>query len=181
MIIRPVNPNDQDQLFECFQEAQVKADDIVHKPISGFYEYNLDYEALKQRAQTPFSLILENSKGKIISYMLAYPLKDLDKIKDFDPVHEAIKNLDEKAVYLDQVYLKKGFPIYFAMRLFDKWDHLNQNEKISMIIGAVPFAPWRNHTSERMVAYRGLRRFGFAEDEKVRLALFEKPYYNLKQ
>jgi hypothetical protein len=179
MRVRLIRQTDIDQIFECFKAAQVRESDIKREtPASGFYEYNLSYNDISERAQTPFSLVLENSRGEILSYMIGYPVSYIrENISSPDPVHEKIRTLEDDVVYADQVYLRKGLPLQIAMRLFDKWDFITQGEKTPLVIGAVPVFPWRNAASERMMIYRGFSRKGFVEEEKTRLALFEKPYY----
>ncbi len=131
---------------------------------------------MQERSQSPLSIALKDNNGIILSYILGYSVNHISNLTHQDIIHQNIASLDTSTVYLDQLYLKKGSPLFLAMRLFDKWDYIAQGEETTQVYGATPHTPWRNINSERIAINRGFSRTGFVEQEKTKLALMNKPY-----
>jgi len=183
MILRAPKPADVEQIYEYFMSAQVSEKDLNRgSPKRGFYEYHLSYDDIATRVRTPFSLVMEESKGKLVGYVLAYDLSHLPKLNStahHDPVHDNLRVFDKNVVYIDQFFLHPDYPLTLAGRLTDAWEHTIRGEKVPGVICAIPEEPWVNKSSTRLVLARGFSRKGAVKTEKVNLRLFAKPYLPL--
>jgi len=182
MHIHLVRPRDQAQLYEAFLAASITAEDVQahHIPRSGFFEYPLSERDLEARAQTPFSVVAEDSRSRLLGYIIGYPIaharQQLAQGVYHDPVHDTFEGLDDHTLYLDQLYLARAQPVTVAARMFDTWEHLLRGEKVPNVVTAIPQLPWKNESCTRFVLYRGFSRHGFAASSAVTLGLFGKPY-----
>ena len=181
MKIRTLKPNEAERIFELFKSASVTRNDLSREqvPNSGFYEYPLTAEDISLRLKEPgFSIALADN-DEILAYVIAYQLETAGKNGLRDPVLTFLQDRSPDSVYIDQLFLRRGLPLYFAGRLIDSWDHIVQGEKIPSVACAIPQKPWKNEGSNRMAAWRGYRREGFVDEGDVTLGVFTKPYYEV--
>lgn len=179
MIIKHTKQSDSEQIFELFKQNAVYQSDLGEKvPKRGFFEYHLGYDDIEARVNMSFSIKWVD-KTRIIGYILAYSLKDLDKIGHQDPVHNHLLNLDKDVVYIDQLCINPNYPITLGARLGDSFEYMLRMEKVPGVVTAVPESPWKNHSSTRLVLMKGFSRKGLVKTQNVSLRLFVKPYLKL--
>jgi len=177
MRVRSARPHDAEQIYSLFRSVSIGEKDLVRRPKRGFYDYPLGFSDIAERADSPFSVVLEN-KGQIVAYILAYDLKHLPRGYD-DPVHAAFRGVDESVVYADQLYVHPRYPIGIAGRLTDSWDALVRAEKVPGVVTAVPVQPWKNQSSFRFLLARGYSPQGGVHSGNIVLRVFAKPFWPL--
>lgn len=187
MIIRHAQPGDNAQIYEIFRGNAVPQHNFKSgipergMPAGGFYKYHLGYDDIAARVDSAFSLVLED-KGRISGYALAYDLNHALEIGQkgyHDPVHENLRMLNGKVVYLDQIYLDPKHPITLAARFADTLEYIARMEKIPGAVTAIPVSPWNNANSTRFALLRGFSRAGAVSTKECTLGLFIKPYLPL--
>ncbi len=187
MRIRLARPSDNDELCALFRGASFTREDLVSKkaPDSGFYEYPLTHSDIAMRTgNPPFSLVMEDRRN-IIVYLLGYDKQFASErvalSEHTDPVIERFSRLPNAAVYLDQLFLQRGLPIFHASLLMDTWDHIVQGEKIEFVVASLPQGDWTNRSSLRFALDRGFSRKDKVNSLGVQLGVFSKPYLNLDE
>jgi len=153
---------DLDQVFELFRGTSVSVNDVEKsnpKPKRGFYEYPMSINDLRRKmSDTTFSLLLED-RGRIVSYLLAYPAGQIQSSGMLTPGHkdlvlEKLQAIDPRIVYADQLYVKPGLPTYVAGRVSDMFDYVAAGEQTPGIVTAIPQMPWMNQSSTRFALCR---------------------------
>ncbi len=76
--VRNIDPRwDGERIISLFRNSQVEKGTRAK---TGFYEYPLSEEDLLRRikAAPELSLVLENNKGELLAYFLAYQTRDIE-------------------------------------------------------------------------------------------------------
>ncbi len=177
MIIRASRSRDSDQIFELFRKSSISRNGS-RRTKRGFFEYPLRYEDIADRVNMPFSIVWENSRGRIVGYVLAYQIKDVPALIDGyrDPVHETLARFDPDVVYVDQLCINPHYPVTLASRLEDTFEYRTRMERVPGVVGAIPESPWKNQSSTRLALARGFSRAGTVRTGECTLRLFAKPY-----
>lgn len=172
MIITSPTSSHIEQIYELFMNAQVSRQNPT--PKNGFFEYDLSFDDVLERASSQFSLVLCNNQGKVMGYILAQDLDAIRRMRTSDPVYTRINFFDGRVVYVDQLFCNN---LTLTGRLTDAWEHMIRGEKAPGIITAIPEKPWQNQSSTRLAIERGFSRTGIlVSTDKVDLRLFAKPY-----
>ncbi len=174
---------DAEEVFELFRSAQIGRKDLeTGEPSRGFFEYPLSFQDIEDRLRDPrFSFALRDNNGRILSYLLAYPLSSVrghDALgQNEDPVIKIARQQSPDFIYADQLFLSPQLPAFIAGRLFDMGDYVVQGERIPGALTAIPQSPWINRASTRFALARGFSRDGTVKSGEVELGLFSKPYW----
>ena len=175
MRIRNLTSADSERVYDAFRSVSVDRNQ-QSIPKSGFFEYPLSLDDIRSRLQdNRFSLVLEEG-GNILSYMIAYQMREARSISHTDPVLSALEG-EGDLVYGDQLFLSPGTPIFYAGRLADFWTTLVANSNSPGVVCAIPQKPWKNLASTRMALARGFSRQGRVLDGDIELGLFSKPIW----
>ncbi len=183
MKVTNVRFRDAEEVFELFKSAQIGRENLgTGEPSKGFFEYHLSFQDIEDRLRDPrFSFSLRDNNGRILAYLLAYPLSSVNGSnalgQHVDPVIKIARQQNPDFVYVDQVFIAPQLPAFVAGRLFDMGDYTVQRERIPGAITAIPQSPWVNQASTRFAIARGFSREGTVKSGEVELSLFSKPYW----
>lgn len=181
--IRNVNPGwDSERIVELFRKAQVEAGTRAK---SGFYEYSLSEEDMTKRIKAcpELSLVLENSRGEFLAYLLAYPTCRIEtsglNVSRRDEVLKRLSGANSGNIYVDQLCLAQNIPIFVGARVVDVWTKLVHDEKLNGSVCAIPAKPWTNVASRRLALARGYSRVGQVQEIGITLDIFAKPHWQI--
>lgn len=187
--IRNVRPQwDAERIIDLFRKSQVPRG--YYNAKRGFFDYSLPDQIMLDRiaACPELSLVLENNRGELLAYLLAYTAKDIavhGLNQEYpDPVLQKLRGANPKVVYVDQLCASPQVPAFVAGRLVDVWTSILygerfEGERLTGSVCAIPSKPWDNVASRRLAITRGYSRVGQVTDRKVSLDIFAKP--NLKK
>jgi hypothetical protein len=176
LIIREVKEKDVKSIFSLFSNSSVR--DLNQK--SGFYDYPLTPDDIRERSLTGGSLLLEDC-GELIAYGIGYRVSDFDKLSHLDEVHKRLNRALGDVFYVDQFCLKSGKPVSLAGQFTHVWYNFAKNNSSSGAISAVPVKPWKNIAALRYNQIHGLVNYCSVEDKGVTLDLFARPFISVGQ
>jgi len=192
MKIRNLTIEDTEKIYQLFKASSISREEALAKnPSSGFYEYPLSPDDIAARLQDPaFSLCLER-QGKILAYIIAYPINFLKTAllprNPEDSVFNRLQEAAPSAIYLDQSWMNPGLPAFMFGRIMDTFEDMVKAESSPGVLVTIPQFPWTNRSSTRLALHRGLRRSDTIRIERLEgeertetgLGLFSKVYYKL--
>ena len=180
MITRNLSVSDAEKIFDAFKSVSVSRGQ-ENAPDYGFYDYPLTQEDFKLRLHdSRLSIALEDGKDRrLAAYILAYPF---NQVGDMDVEHDVVlANVcaSASAIYLDQLFIRPGLPLFIVGRLFDVWTQLAQGYTSEGIVAAAPQKPWKNIASTRFALSHGFSRKGNVKSGNLELGVFAKPFWQL--
>lgn len=178
MITRNLTAEDAEKVYDAFKSVAV-ARNQENAPDYGFFEYPLTKDDFTARLyDSRLSLVMEE-KRSLIAYIIAYPFYE---IKDIDTKQDLVLpklNVNSQAVYIDQFFMKPGFPLFMAGRFIDIWTNHAMGYQIPGTVCAIPQKPWKNIASTRFAVCRGFSRKGSVNDKGIEFGIFAKPFWEL--
>ncbi|MDI6721774.1 MAG: hypothetical protein QMD85_05250, partial [Candidatus Aenigmarchaeota archaeon] len=131
------------------------------------------FEAFSGRLSKPeFSLVIADGYD-IAGYIIAYHTGELPEV--YDEILE-MERPPDGYVYTDQLYLASGLHPSLIGVLVDTWDSHAREVGAKGVIAAIPWRPWSNKSSMRIVTDRGLRKYKTLKKEEIEFVLMKKPF-----